>query len=105
MEVEVRNAIETLSDGDARVDPHKALWLRERLEQVDGKFKLLRKEISSLNAQLAEQKDVSDALRAKLRVVEQENIGLNNALKQKASSTKKPATKTPSKKKPTKKKS
>ena len=101
MEVEVKEALETLTNGDARVDPHQALWLRDRLEIVDNKFKLLRKEISRLNVSLAEQKDKNDALAANLEIIKAENAEL------KLLNVPKTAPKTPkktTKKKTTKKK-
>lgn len=84
MEVEVKEALRTLTDGNARVDPHQALWLRERLEVVDNKFKLLRTEISRLNGHLAEQKDANDALRATLEIVKAENTELKTTARSKA---------------------
>jgi len=101
MEVEVKEALQTLVNGDARVDPHQVLWLRDRLEIVDNKFKLLRKEISRLNVSLAEQKDKNDALTAKLEIIKAENAEL------KLLNVPKTAPKTPkktTKKKTTKKK-
>ena len=101
MEVEVKEALRTLTDGNARVDPHQALWLRDRLEIVDNKFKLLRTEISRLNASLAEQKDKNDALVATLDLLKAENAELKSAT---TKATAKAAPKKTSKKKTTKKK-
>ena len=101
MEVEVEEALRTLTDGNARVDPHQALSLRDRLEMVDNKFKLLRTEIGRLNGHLAEQRDTNDALRPKLEIVDAENAELKTTAKSKVSSRK---TEKPNKKKTTKKK-
>lgn len=76
MEVEVKEALRTLTDGNIRVDPHQYLGLREQLELVDNKFRLLRTEISRLNGTLAEQKDINDVLHATLKLVKAENAEL-----------------------------
>tara|TARA_B000000475_G_C15591092_1_gene280700 strand:- start:114 stop:422 length:309 start_codon:yes stop_codon:yes gene_type:complete len=101
MEVEVKEALRTLTDGNARVDTHQALWLRERLKVVDNKFKLLRTEISRLNASLADQKDRNDALLASLSIVKAENAELKTSVKSKAPPQRSGST---NKKKTTKKK-
>jgi hypothetical protein len=64
MEVEVRNAMEALARGKESLDPRQALGLKDHLHNVDVKFDLLRKEISRLNALLADQKDRNDALKS-----------------------------------------
>jgi len=64
MEVEVRNALESLASGYAKIDPHKALSLQQQLARVDRLFSNLRTEVARLNSLLAEQKDTNAALRA-----------------------------------------
>jgi len=69
MEESVRNAVEALARGGARVDPHQVLTLQEQLAQVDRKFSDLRSEVSRLNAELADAKDANDALKEHNRIL------------------------------------
>ena len=69
MEESVRNAMQSLTSGDDRLDPHRVLKLQEQLSQVDLLFSNLRKEVLRLNSLLAEQKDANDALREHNRIL------------------------------------
>jgi len=69
MEESVRNAVESLARGNARLDPHQVLTLQEQLAQVDRKFSDLRSEVSRLNAALADAKDANDALKEHNRIL------------------------------------
>ena len=89
MEESVRNAVESLARGGARVDAHQALTLQEQLAQVDRKFSDLRSEISRLNAELADAKDANDALREHNRVL----ISEVKSLKSTKNNKKKPTSK------------
>ncbi len=97
MEVEVKEALKTLTDGDTRLDPNQVLGLQDRLRLVDEKFSLLRREITRLNALLAEEKDKNGTLQARIGILTEEITGL------KKKPTPKPVKKT-TKKKTTKKK-
>lgn len=97
MEVEVKEALRTLTDGDTKMNANEVMSLRDRLFLVDEKFSLLRREITRLNAVLAEQKDKNDALQARLGILVEENNKLKSQAKPKA-------TKKVVKKKTTKKK-
>ena len=98
MEVEVKEALRTLTQGDTQMNPHQVLGLQDRLRIVDEKFSLLRREVSRLNATLAEEKDKNDLLKAKLEVLEKQNAEL------KSKPAPKTAVKKTTKKKTTKKK-
>jgi len=76
MEVEVKEAMRTLTGGETRMTPSEALGLQDRLRLVDEKFALLRKEITRINSLLGEEKDKSDALRAQLQFLKKENQDL-----------------------------
>jgi len=97
MEVEVKEALRTLTDGDTKMNANEVMSLRDRLFLVDEKFSLLRREITRLNAVLAEQKDKNDALQVRLGTLVEENNKLKSQAKPKA-------TKKVVKKKTTKKK-
>ena len=91
MEVEVKNAIQALAHGQARIDPHKALSLQQMLGEVDKRFSDLRSEISRLNADLADAKDANDALRESNRVLKSqvESLGKTSATATKSPKSKK----------------
>tara|TARA_B100001123_G_scaffold380611_1_gene450321 strand:+ start:524 stop:850 length:327 start_codon:yes stop_codon:yes gene_type:complete len=89
MEQSVRNAMHSLASGTESLEPHKVLKLQEQLNQVDRLFSNLRSEVTRLNSLLAEQKDISDALRA-------QNIRLMDEVRDLRSSTKKSTTSTKS---------
>ena len=72
MEQSVRDAMESLAHGGARVDAHQALRLQDQLAQVDRKFSDLRSEVSRLNAELADAKDANDALKEHNRVLREQ---------------------------------
>ena len=101
MEVEVKEALRTLTDGNIRVDAHQYLGLREQLELVDNKFRLLRTEINRLNGTLAEQRDINNALHAALTLARAENAELKTTATTKPTS---PTSGNSVKKKTTKKK-
>lgn len=95
MEVEVKEALRTLSGGETRMTPSEALGLQDRLRLVDEKFALLRKEITRLNSLLGEERDKSDALKVQLQLMKKENQDLKkkpaakNAVKKKTNTKKK----------------
>lgn len=95
MEVEVKEAMQTLSRADTRMTPSEALGLQDRLRLVDEKFALLRKEITRLNSLLGEERDKSDALKVQLQLMKKENQDLKkkpaakNAVKKKTNTKKK----------------
>ena len=88
MELEVQEALRTLTQGNSRLTPHEALSLQDRLRAVDEKFSLLRREISRLNAIVGEEKDKNGVLTAKITMLEAQVSDLK----------KKPAPKTAAKK-------
>ena len=90
MEVEVKNAIQALAHGQARLEPHQVFTLEQMLGEVDAKFSALRREISRLNAQLADEKDLNDALKEHNRVLTEQ---AKTASKLPKSNKKKPTTK------------
>ena len=104
MEVEVKNAMQALAHGQARLDSHQALTLEQMLGQVDVKFSMLRREISRLNADLADAKDANDALKEHNRVLAEKIDSLNKGLKNVSKSPKSKKKKTTTKKKLTTKK-
>ena len=93
MEVEVKEAMQTLSRGDTRMTPSEALDLQDRLRLVDEKFALLRKEITRINSLLGEEKDKSDALRVQLQFLKKENQDLKKKPTVKKTAKKKTTTK------------
>ena len=104
MEVEVKNAMQALAHGQARLEPHQALTLEQMLGQVDVKFSMLRREISRLNADLADAKDANDALKEHNRVLAEKIDSLSKDLKNSSKSLKSKKKKTTTKKKLTTKK-
>ena len=103
MEVVIKNALQTLTGGDARLDPSKALGLQDRLMLVDEKFALLRKEISRLNMVIAEEKDKNSALEVKCQLLAKELVQAKESSSSKVTTDKK-TPKKKAKKKTTKKK-
>ena len=92
MEVEVKEALEALSRGDARMTPSEALGLQGRLRIVDEKFALLRREIGRLNSLLGEERDKIGILKAQLEVLKKENQDLKKRPKPAAKKAKKKTT-------------
>ena len=88
MEVEVKEALRTLTEGNTRLDPNQVLGLQDRLRLVDEKFSLLRREVTRLNSALADEKDKNDILKVKLDVLSKENSELKEASKKKPKKTK-----------------
>ena len=92
MEVEVKQALEALTGGDARMTPTEALGLRDRLRIVDEKFALLRREIGRLNSLIGDERDKVGALEAQLEVLKKENQDLKKSSKPAAKKAKKKTT-------------
>ena len=90
MEVEVKNAIQSLAHGNARLEPHQVLTLEQMLGEVDVKFSILRREISRLNADLADAKDANDALKESNRILSEK---LDSLTKTSTKNTKPPKSK------------
>lgn len=103
MEQSVRNAMESLAHGGARVEPHQVLRLQDQLAQVDRKFSDLRSEVSRLNADLADAKDANDALREHNRVLREQVDKLSKTSTTPPKSSKKQKKKSTTKKKLTSK--
>lgn len=98
MELEVQEALRTLTQGDTRLTPHEALSLQDRLRAVDEKFSLLRKEISRLNSVIGEEKDKNGVLTAKVTMLEAQVSELKKKPAPKAAPKKTPKKKTTKKK-------
>lgn len=98
MEVEVKEALRTLTEGNAQMNAHEVLGLQDRLRLVDEKFILLRREITRLNANLAEEKDKNGVLEAKLSMLLRESMELKTKPQPSASAAPKISKKTKKKK-------
>ena len=96
MEVEVKEALRTLTEGNAQMN--EVLGLQDRLRLVDEKFILLRREITRLNANLAEEKDKNGVLEAKLSMLLRESVELKTKPQPNASAAPKISKKTKKKK-------
>ena len=94
MEVEVKEALHALTQENTQMDAHQVLGLQDRLRIVDEKFSLMRREVSRLNAMLAEEKEKNNVLKGVVDTLTNENAELKS----------KPAPKKSTKKKTTKKK-
>jgi len=94
MEVEVKEALHALTNGDVRMTAHEVLGLQDRLRIVDEKFSQLRTEITRLNSILLEEREKSILLKSKVTSLTNENEELKKSL----------TSKSPTKKKTTKKK-
>ena len=98
MEIEVKEALRALTSGETQMSPHQVLSLQDRLRIVDEKFSLLRKEVSRLNAFLAEEKDKNDLLKAKVALLEKQSTEIKAKQSVKSAPKKSPKKKTTKKK-------
>ena len=102
MEVEVKEALRALTQEDTQMDAHQVLGLQDRLRIVDEKFSLMRREVSRLNAMIAEEREKNSVLKGVVDTLTIENSELKSKPVPKAVSKTTP--KKTAKKKTTKKK-